>query len=130
VAKESVLVRLSFFGLLVAETVARNCTQIEVPSVQGRDAWGDIVIADRLADVELVDLHAVNAAGISLCREARMKLIDVSVHVPDADCKIVKGMLVASLNRLRDNNPGVTSSIEEESQAGAPLPSRQKSSDR
>jgi hypothetical protein len=54
-----------------------------------------------------------------------MKLIGVSVRVPDADCRIVKGMLVASLNRLRDNNPGVTYSIEEESQADAALPSRQ-----
>jgi hypothetical protein len=88
------------------------------------------VIADRLADVELVDLHAVNAPGISLCREARMKLIRVSVRVPDADCRIVKGMLVASVNRLRDNNPGVTYLIEEESQKGAARPSRQKSSDR
>jgi hypothetical protein len=83
------------------------------------------VIADRLADVELVEVHAVNAPCISLCREARMKLIGVSVRVPDADCKIVKGMLVASLNRLRDNNPGVTYSIEEESQGDAALPSRQ-----
>jgi hypothetical protein len=54
-----------------------------------------------------------------------MKLMGASVRVPDADCRIVKGMLVASLNRLRDNNPGVTYSIEEESQGDAALPSRQ-----
>jgi hypothetical protein len=46
VAKESVLVSLLIFSLLVAGTVTRNCAQIEVPSFRGRDAWADIVIAD------------------------------------------------------------------------------------
>jgi hypothetical protein len=45
--------------LLVTRAVARNSAQIVVRGLQRRDAWTEMVIADRFADVELVDLDAV-----------------------------------------------------------------------
>jgi hypothetical protein len=57
----------------MARTVARNGAQIMVTSLQRRDARTVILFADRLADVELVDLyaHAVRTvplpSQVSLC---------------------------------------------------------------
>src|SRR3954447_24431003 len=45
--------------LLVTWTVARDGAQFEVASNQGSEAWAQMVIADRLADVQLIDLHTM-----------------------------------------------------------------------
>ena len=45
--------------LINYQAVARNSAQVVVPGLQRRDAWTEMVIADRFADVELVDLDAV-----------------------------------------------------------------------
>jgi hypothetical protein len=43
-----------------------------------------------------------------------MKLIGVSVTVPDEDSGVVRSVIVALLDRLRDEYPGLTYSIDEE----------------
>jgi hypothetical protein len=42
----------------MAGTVACDCAKIEAARAQGRDAWTEMVISSRFADVELVDLHS------------------------------------------------------------------------
>jgi hypothetical protein len=48
----------------MAGTVAGDCSELEVASFQGRNALADIVIADRLADVKLVYLYAVQLVSL------------------------------------------------------------------
>ena len=50
------------FRLWLPVTVAVAChgAKLEVASLQFRHPWAEMVIADRLADVELVDLHAAH----------------------------------------------------------------------
>jgi hypothetical protein len=45
--------------LLMTVTVTGDRSQVEVAGVQAGDSWTEVVIAYRLTDVELVDLHSV-----------------------------------------------------------------------
>jgi hypothetical protein len=41
----------------MAGTITGDCSKLEVASAQRGDPWTEAVISDRLADVELIDLH-------------------------------------------------------------------------
>jgi hypothetical protein len=53
------LLRYLVLRLLVTWTVAGDSAQVEVAGFQRPDAWAEMVISDRFADVELIDLYAM-----------------------------------------------------------------------
>jgi hypothetical protein len=48
-------------------TVTGDCAQVEVASVQAGDSRSEMVVAYRLTDVELIDLHTLQLAPLALC---------------------------------------------------------------